>query len=96
MTATTYPKPQDAPSASALPDSSDWRALMRSAPQPYEAGSGAVQSGVFCEDYVVFPEGVDTHDPWITLALVAQATERVTLATMITPLTRRRPWSVAA
>ncbi len=52
--------------------------------------------GVFCEDYVAFPGGVETYDPWITLALVAQATERVTLATMITPLPRRRPATVAA
>jgi len=26
--------------------------------------------GVFCEDYLVFPGGVETYDPWITLALV--------------------------
>ena len=34
-------------------------------------------------------------DPWIGLALVAQATERVTLGPMIAPLARRRPWKVA-
>jgi alkanesulfonate monooxygenase SsuD/methylene tetrahydromethanopterin reductase-like flavin-dependent oxidoreductase (luciferase family) len=55
--------------------------------------------GVFCEDYVSFPsddEPVDTYDVWITLALVAQATTRVTIGTMVTPLPRRRPWNVAS
>jgi alkanesulfonate monooxygenase SsuD/methylene tetrahydromethanopterin reductase-like flavin-dependent oxidoreductase (luciferase family) len=52
--------------------------------------------GVFCEDYIAFPGGVDTYDPWITLALVAEATERVMLATMVTPLPRRRPWTIAS
>ncbi len=52
--------------------------------------------GVFCEDYVAFPGGVDTYDTWITLALVAEATEHVTLATMVTPLPRRRPWTLAS
>lgn len=55
--------------------------------------------GVFCEDYLCFPGGegpVDTYDVWITLALVAQATKRLTLGTMVTPLPRRRPQSVAS
>lgn len=52
--------------------------------------------GVFCEDYVAFPDGLDTYDPWITLALAAQATRRITLGTMVTPLARRRPWTLAA
>ncbi|HEY7043387.1 MAG TPA: LLM class flavin-dependent oxidoreductase [Nocardioidaceae bacterium] len=56
--------------------------------------------GVFCEDYICFPgEGtdpVDTYDVWITLALVAQATTRVTLGTMVTPVPRRRPWVLAS
>jgi alkanesulfonate monooxygenase SsuD/methylene tetrahydromethanopterin reductase-like flavin-dependent oxidoreductase (luciferase family) len=34
-------------------------------------------------------------DPWIALALMANATERVTLGPMIAPLARRRPWKVA-
>ncbi|MDP9235629.1 MAG: LLM class flavin-dependent oxidoreductase [Actinomycetota bacterium] len=34
-------------------------------------------------------------DPWIALGLIAAATSRVTIGTMITPLTRRRPWVVA-
>ena len=52
--------------------------------------------GVFVEDYVFFHDGSDAYDPWITLAAIASATERVTLATMVTPLPRRRVWKVAA
>lgn len=52
--------------------------------------------GVFLEDYVFFPGGRETYDPWVSLAAVAVATERVTLGTLVTPLSRRRPWKVAA
>jgi alkanesulfonate monooxygenase SsuD/methylene tetrahydromethanopterin reductase-like flavin-dependent oxidoreductase (luciferase family) len=38
---------------------------------------------------------VDTWDPWVLLAAMAVQTERVRLGTMITPLSRRRPWKVA-
>ena len=34
-------------------------------------------------------------DPWITLAAVAVATERVTIGPMVTPLARRRPHQLA-
>ena len=34
-------------------------------------------------------------DPWIALAAMASATERVQLGPMVTPLARRRPWIVA-
>lgn len=34
-------------------------------------------------------------DPWVTLAAVAVQTERIRLGTMITPLSRRRPWTLA-
>ncbi|MFL5766778.1 MAG: LLM class flavin-dependent oxidoreductase [Actinomycetota bacterium] len=39
----------------------------------------------------------DAHvaDPWISLAAIAVATERVRVGTMVTPLPRRRPWQVA-
>ncbi len=33
-------------------------------------------------------------DPWVTLAAIAAVTERVRLGTMLTPLSRRRPWKV--
>jgi len=61
--------------------------------------------GVFIFDSVLSPEWDSqfpddprkraTVDPWITLAAMAMRTERVTLGTMITPLSRRRPWKVA-
>jgi hypothetical protein len=35
-------------------------------------------------------------DPWVSLAAVAMVTERVRLGTMLTPLSRRRPWKVAS
>ncbi len=34
-------------------------------------------------------------DPWIVLAAAAQATSRIRLGPMVTPLARRRPWKVA-
>jgi alkanesulfonate monooxygenase SsuD/methylene tetrahydromethanopterin reductase-like flavin-dependent oxidoreductase (luciferase family) len=52
--------------------------------------------GVFVEDYVIYSEGLDTYDPWVALAAVACATERIRLGTLVTPLPRRRPWKVAA
>jgi len=38
---------------------------------------------------------VDVADPWITLATMATATERIRLGPMVTPLARRRPVKVA-
>ncbi|HLW03686.1 MAG TPA: LLM class flavin-dependent oxidoreductase [Ktedonobacterales bacterium] len=35
-------------------------------------------------------------DPWVSLAAVAMVTSRVRLGTMLTPLSRRRPWKVAS
>jgi alkanesulfonate monooxygenase SsuD/methylene tetrahydromethanopterin reductase-like flavin-dependent oxidoreductase (luciferase family) len=52
--------------------------------------------GVFVEDYVFHPEGLDAYDPWVTLAAIALATERIRLGTLITPLPRRRPAKLAA
>lgn len=34
-------------------------------------------------------------DPWVSLAAMAVATERIRLGTMVTPLSRRRPWKLA-
>ena len=34
-------------------------------------------------------------DPWLAMALMASATDRVVLGPMIAPLARRRPWKVA-
>lgn len=51
--------------------------------------------GVFCEDYLDFPSGGPTYDVWVTLGLVAQATTRVTIGPMVTPLPSRHPPTVA-
>lgn len=51
--------------------------------------------GVFLEDYVFYPGGIDAYDPWVALAAIALATDRVRIGTMVTPLPRRRPWKVA-
>jgi probable F420-dependent oxidoreductase len=52
--------------------------------------------GVFVWDHVRYGEPVvDVADPWITLAAMAAATERIRLGPMVTPLARRRPVKVA-
>src|ERR671923_237187 len=52
--------------------------------------------GVFVWDNLRFMEPVvDVADPWITLAAIAAATERIRLGPMVTPLARRRPVKVA-
>ena len=52
--------------------------------------------GVFVWDNLRFQEPVvDVADPWITLAAVATATQRIRLGPLVTPLARRRPVKVA-
>jgi alkanesulfonate monooxygenase SsuD/methylene tetrahydromethanopterin reductase-like flavin-dependent oxidoreductase (luciferase family) len=52
--------------------------------------------GVFLWDHVLYRPPVSAAtDPWIALAAIAAATERVELGPMVTPLARRRPWIVA-
>lgn len=53
--------------------------------------------GLSLEDYIVYPAHPRrvTHDPWLAFAAIAARTERLRLAVMVTPLSRRRPWKVA-
>jgi alkanesulfonate monooxygenase SsuD/methylene tetrahydromethanopterin reductase-like flavin-dependent oxidoreductase (luciferase family) len=52
--------------------------------------------GVFVWDNIRFQDPVvEVADPWITLAAMAAATERIRLGPMVTPLARRRPVKVA-
>jgi alkanesulfonate monooxygenase SsuD/methylene tetrahydromethanopterin reductase-like flavin-dependent oxidoreductase (luciferase family) len=46
--------------------------------------------GLFAWDMIY---GIDV---WVSLASVAMVTERIRFGTMLTPLTRRRPWKVAS
>lgn len=46
-------------------------------------------------DGVFVWDGIDGNDVWVTLAAIAARTERVKLATMLTPVSRRRPWKLA-
>jgi alkanesulfonate monooxygenase SsuD/methylene tetrahydromethanopterin reductase-like flavin-dependent oxidoreductase (luciferase family) len=50
--------------------------------------------GFFVWDHLLRREA-PVADPWISLAVIAVATERVRIGTMVTPLPRRRPWQVA-
>jgi hypothetical protein len=68
-----------------LPSDNDVRAMVELA----QAAEAAGWDGVFVWD------GIDGNDPWVTLAAVAAHTERVRLGTMLTPVSRRRPWKLA-
>jgi len=50
--------------------------------------------GVFVWDCINM-RNQSAHDPWMILAAIAARTRRIRLGTMITPLSRRRPWKVA-
>lgn len=47
-------------------------------------------------DAVFSWEAVWRHDAWATLAAAAMVTERIRLATLLTPASRYRPWDLAA
>ncbi|GAA1948466.1 LLM class flavin-dependent oxidoreductase [Amycolatopsis minnesotensis] len=66
--------------------------VARLAAEAEEAG----WDGVFVWDHVCWRAPVrQVADPWITLAAMATATERLRLGPMVTPLARRRPVKVA-
>jgi alkanesulfonate monooxygenase SsuD/methylene tetrahydromethanopterin reductase-like flavin-dependent oxidoreductase (luciferase family) len=51
--------------------------------------------GYFLWDHLRWDDAQEIHDPWVLLGAIAQVTERMLLGTMVTPLSRRRPWVVA-
>jgi alkanesulfonate monooxygenase SsuD/methylene tetrahydromethanopterin reductase-like flavin-dependent oxidoreductase (luciferase family) len=51
--------------------------------------------GFFLWDHLRWDDVQEVHDPWVLLGAIAQETERVLVGTMVTPLSRRRPWVVA-
>lgn len=59
------------------------------------AAEAAGWDGCFIWDHVARPLRVDLVDPWIALAAMALATQRIRLGALVTPLARRRPWQVA-
>ena len=53
--------------------------------------------GFFIWDHLLFWKTWRLHieDPWVLLAAIATATERVLIGPMVTPVPRRRPWKLA-
>ena len=52
--------------------------------------------GFFIWDHVAYREPVRAlADPWVTLAVMATRTERITIGPLVTPLPRRRPHKLA-
>lgn len=53
--------------------------------------------GVFLWDHLQWStrSRPDVHDPWVLLGAIAEVTQRVRIGTLVTPLSRRRPWMVA-
>jgi alkanesulfonate monooxygenase SsuD/methylene tetrahydromethanopterin reductase-like flavin-dependent oxidoreductase (luciferase family) len=60
-----------------------------------EAAEASGWDAVFVWDHLAFTWGLPAGDPWVTLAAVAQATDRVKLGTAVTPVARRRPQVLA-
>jgi alkanesulfonate monooxygenase SsuD/methylene tetrahydromethanopterin reductase-like flavin-dependent oxidoreductase (luciferase family) len=79
--------------ALSIPPFTDPATLVQMAVDAEQAG----WDGVFFWDHLVwsFRLRLDVHDPWVLLGAVAARTQRVRLGTLVTPLARRRPWSVA-
>jgi alkanesulfonate monooxygenase SsuD/methylene tetrahydromethanopterin reductase-like flavin-dependent oxidoreductase (luciferase family) len=51
--------------------------------------------GFFIWDHVARPGSPELVDPWVALAAIAVATERIRIGALVTPLARRRPAQVA-
>lgn len=60
-----------------------------------EVAERAGWDGFFLWDHVARPGAPPVADPWIALAGIAVATERIRIGALVTPLARRRPWKVA-
>jgi alkanesulfonate monooxygenase SsuD/methylene tetrahydromethanopterin reductase-like flavin-dependent oxidoreductase (luciferase family) len=59
------------------------------------AAEQAGWDGLFLWDHVVAIPGMAVADSFTVAAAVAQATERIRVGMMVTPLARRRPWVLA-
>ncbi len=67
----------------------------RSAVEMAVAAEAAGWHGVFVWDHILGWDGAEVGDVWVILAAMAQATSKIRLGPMVTPLPRRRPWVVA-
>ena len=70
---------------------SDPRAVVQAA----QAAERAGWDGFFVWDHLAFVWDGPAADPWVTLAAVGAATDRIRLGTGVTPVARRRPHVVA-
>ncbi len=77
--------------ASTLRDYADAKRLVELAVASEQAGF----DGFFIWDVLFMESGVDAADATVALGAIAQATERIRVGAMITPLARRRPWKLA-
>jgi probable F420-dependent oxidoreductase len=60
-----------------------------------EAAEACGWKGIFVWDHLGFTWGPPSADPWIALAAMASASERLRLGTAVTPVARRRPHVLA-
>jgi len=51
--------------------------------------------GFFVWDHILYRDVAGLADPWITLAAIATATQRLIIGPLVTPLARRRPHHLA-
>lgn len=72
-------------------DFSDVRLMAEVAHEAEESG----WDGIFLWDHIGDKWGDEVSDPWIMLTAIAMRTQRLKLGTMVTPITRRRPWKLA-
>ena len=77
--------------AISCPDVGDPNAIVDLAVAAEAAGWDAF----FLWDHVQLVPGFEIHDAWVLLGAIAQATERVVVGPVVTPLPRRRAWIVA-
>ena len=72
---------------------------IQTAPDLAAEAEAAGWDGVFIPDCIsIDTEGfppVPGYDPWIVLAVMAVRTKHVRLGTMLSPISRRRPWKLA-
>ncbi len=59
------------------------------------AAENAGWDGFFIWDHIARDFVIEVVDPWVSLAAIAMATEKITIGALVTPIPRRRPWMLA-